>query len=110
MYVTISDHRAENSFPEKLSKRPSILPETKLSEGKHLFLEGDQVKRIYQVISGVVSLTRLLEDGRRQIIAFGFPGDIVGFPSAGHHHTDCVALNSARLQPYRLSQWLQPYL
>jgi CRP-like cAMP-binding protein len=33
-----------------------------------------------------------MEDGRRQVIAFGYPGDVVGFPSDGEYHTDCDAL------------------
>jgi hypothetical protein len=32
------------------------------------------------------------------IISFGFPGDIVGFPSAGDHHTDCDALVDTALR------------
>lgn len=104
MYITISNQDAEYYCPQKLSERAKDLPETRLKPDVHLFHEGDRVERIYQVISGAVSLSRLLEDGRRQIIAFGFPGDIVGFPCDGRHHTDCVALNEVRLQPYRLSQ------
>ncbi len=104
MYITISDQDSEHYCPQKLSERAKDLPETRLKPDAHLFHEGDRVERIYQVISGAVSLTRLLEDGRRQIIAFGFPGDIVGFPCDGRHHTDCVALTDVRLQPYRLSQ------
>ncbi|MBT8414665.1 MAG: helix-turn-helix domain-containing protein [Boseongicola sp.] len=104
MYVTISDQDSEYDLPHQLTERTSCLPETRLKPEAHLFREADTVERIYQVISGAVSLTRLLEDGRRQIIAFGFPGDIVGFPCDGRYHTDCVALNEVRLQPYRLSQ------
>lgn len=79
-------------------RKPGSRPKT------HLFREGDPVERIYKVVTGVVSLNRLLEDGRRQIIAFGLPGDLVGFPSNGRHHTDCEALSLVRLQPFRLSQ------
>ncbi|MFK7938784.1 MAG: helix-turn-helix domain-containing protein [Roseovarius sp.] len=77
--------------------------ETRLKSKSYLYYEGDTVDWLYQVKSGVLRLTRVLEDGRRQVIAFGFPGDIVGFPSNGLHHTDCDALVDARLQPYRRS-------
>ena len=100
MYITISDQDSQFYRPRQLSERTNDLPETRLKPNTHLFHEGDRVERIYQVISGAVSLNRLLEDGRRQIIAFGFPGDIVGFPCDGRHHTDCVALNEvASLRP-----------
>ena len=103
MYVTISNPHGEKVYPKDLSEKTPTLPTTRLATDSHLFHEGDRVERIYQVITGVVRLTRLLEDGRRQIIAFGFPGDIVGFPCNGRHHTDCEALTRVELQPYRLS-------
>jgi CRP-like cAMP-binding protein len=104
MYVTLQDQKHDRVCATKLSTQAAGLPSTRLSSGTHVFHDGDRVDYIYQVVSGVVRLTRLLEDGRRQIIAFGFPGDVVGFPSEGHHHTDCETLTSVELQPYRLSR------
>lgn len=101
MYVTIPNEltRAAPVLPmETSSKMPA---ETRLKAGSYLYFEGDEVEWLYQVTSGVLRLTRLLEDGRRQVIAFGYPGDVVGFPSNGLHHTDCDALVDAGLQPYR---------
>ena len=103
MYVTLQDQKHDRVCATKLSTKTAGLPSTRLSSGTHVFHEGDRVEYIYQVVSGVVRLTRLLEDGRRQIIAFGFPGDVVGFPSNGDHHTDCETLTPVELQPYRLS-------
>lgn len=97
MYVTSSTEHApfapQNCDTHSLTKR--------LKSGSYLFFEGDDVKRLYRVKSGVLRLTRLLVDGRRQVIAFGYPDDIVGFPSGGKHHTDCDALTDTELQPYR---------
>lgn len=104
MYVTLLDEEKVEARPEKLSKTGTCLPLARFKSGSHAFREGDCVEQIFQVESGVVSLARLLEDGRRQIIAFGFPGDIVGFPSDGRHHTDCEALGDVLLQPYRYAQ------
>ena len=42
-----------------------------------------------------------MEDGRRQVIAFGYPGDTVGFPSDGLYHTDCDALVPSTLVVHR---------
>ena len=101
MYVTI---------PTDYDKATAIAPpaiaaatntETRLKARSYLYHEGDQVEWVYQVTSGVVRLARLLADGRRQVIAFGYPGDIVGFPSQGAHHTNCEALTETTLQPYR---------
>jgi CRP-like cAMP-binding protein len=101
MYVT-------TTLPETPTQRitpskPSILRHrtVTIKPGKHLFLEGDPADRIYEVASGVLRLTRVMEDGRRQVIAFGYPGDTVGFPSDGFYHTDCDALMPSTLVVHR---------
>jgi CRP-like cAMP-binding protein len=85
--------------------KPSITRQrtVTIKPGKHLFLEGDPADRIYEVASGVLRLTRILEDGRRQVIAFGYPGDTVGFPSDGCYHTNCDALVPSTLIMHRRS-------
>lgn len=103
MYVTILDDDTARLPLMRLSGRTSKPAETRLKAGSYLFYEGDTVDWLYQVKSGVLRLTRLLEDGRRQVIAFGYQGDVVGFPSGGLHHTDCDVLVDARLQPFRRS-------
>lgn len=101
MYVTIPSQttrvRPAPSFAENSAKSN----ETRLKAGAYLYFEGDPVDWLFEVKSGVLRLTRLLEDGRRQVIAFGYPGDIVGFPAGGLHHTDCDVLVDATLHPYR---------
>ncbi|MDJ0637749.1 MAG: helix-turn-helix domain-containing protein [Paracoccaceae bacterium] len=92
MYVTI-----QNEARQPLTR--SHKPFAKLKADSYLYFEGDEVSHLYQIESGVVRLTRVLEDGRRQVIAFGYPGDIIGFPANGLHHTDCDALTESRLIP-----------
>lgn len=87
----------------RVAKRDTRTTDISMKAGTCLYYEGDTVERLYQVKSGVLRLTRLLEDGRRQVIAFGYPSDIVGFPNDGLHHTDCDVLTDAQLRPYQLS-------
>lgn len=103
MYVTIPDKQMIESPITPLVSATPKTSEVRLKPGGFLYFEGDKVKWLYQVSSGVVRLTRLLADGRRQVIAFGYPGDIIGFPARGLHHTDCESLTDARLQPFRRS-------
>ncbi|MBW4706294.1 helix-turn-helix domain-containing protein [Roseobacter sp. YSTF-M11] len=103
MYVTIPSDQTAHASHTPLARSTSTIAETQLKAGSYLYFEGDKVEWLYQVTAGVLRLTRLLEDGRRQVIAFGYPGDVVGFPSNGQHHTDCDVLVDARLQPYRRS-------
>ncbi len=104
MYVTIpSENPSAFAFLPLCGTKPPQSVQTHLKPGAYLFYEGDEVEWLYQVTSGVVRLTRLLSDGRRQVIAFGYPGDIIGFPATGNHHTDCEALTDTHLQPYKRS-------
>ncbi len=103
VYVTNSNEFTTPTPVAAICGATRNLPETRLKQGVNLFHQGDRVHWIYQVKTGVVRLTRLLENGRRQVIAFGYPGDIVGFPLDGQHHTDCEGLSNATLQRYRRS-------
>ena len=102
MYVTIPSVETSSPVAGFASTHPRAL-ETRLKAGAYLYFEGDEVEWLYLVKKGVLRLTRLLEDGRRQVIAFGYPGDVIGFPAEGLHHTDCDVLVDVKLQPYRLS-------
>ena len=103
MYVTIpSEFTIETSIAPLACATPKTA-EARLKPGAYLYFEGEEVEWLYQVTSGVLRLPRLLSDGRRQVIAFGYPGDIVGFPANDLHHTDCEALTDVRLQPFRRS-------
>jgi CRP-like cAMP-binding protein len=44
----------------------------------HLFRQGDDATRIYELISGEVMLYKMLPDGRRQVVELIGPGDVFG--------------------------------
>lgn len=75
----------------------------RVQEGRHLFLEGDEAHHVYEVQSGMLRIARVMENGRRQIVAFGLPGDVVGFPEGAFHHTDCDAITDAVVVAHRRS-------
>lgn len=52
-----------------------------LGAGTALFMEGDRSDRIYELVSGIVRLSKMLPDGRRQILGFVFAGEV--FTSSG---------------------------
>ncbi len=85
-------------------KRSALETTMKLPPGHFLFHQGDEGQTIYRVTEGVLRLSRVSEKGRQQVVAFGYPGDIVGFPVAGQRNTDCDALTTAKVQvlPARL--------
>nr|WP_290688767.1 Crp/Fnr family transcriptional regulator [Haematobacter sp. UBA3484] len=80
-----------------LRRRPAFLPMTSeelrfmerfkrgemiVSPGTPLFSEGEQSRNMYTVLSGMGLKYKSLEDGRRQVVNFVFPGDFVGLQNA----------------------------
>ena len=50
----------------------------KLEPGEALFWEGDQAGQIFDVLEGVLRVYKILPDGRRAIMGFIYPGDVLG--------------------------------
>ncbi|MFZ5670735.1 MAG: helix-turn-helix domain-containing protein [Pseudomonadota bacterium] len=73
--------------------------------GEEIYVQEDDAREVYQVVAGAVRTTHLSRDGRRQIGAFYYPGDVFGLESGDLHRysaealTDCeiVALSRATL-------------
>lgn len=64
-----------------LADRFSIAPVRTLPAKEHLFCEGDPATHVYRVEAGHIVLYRTMSDGRRQVIDFAYPGDIVALGS-----------------------------
>ena len=56
--------------------------ELKAESGGTLFLEGTHGAHIYTVLEGWAFRYKMLEDGRRQILNFALPGDLIGLQGA----------------------------
>ena len=57
-----------------------------------IYAQGEPVGALYLVEFGTVRICRLTADGRRQISAFHFAGEVFGFEPAGEHenYAECV--------------------
>lgn len=73
----------------------------RFSRGEELFEEGDACHYFYRVVSGTVRTGKLLVDGRRQIDAFHFAGDIFGLESSGRHRFAAEAVEDVVVIAYR---------
>ncbi|MEH6833629.1 MULTISPECIES: helix-turn-helix domain-containing protein [Falsihalocynthiibacter] len=108
MYVTFSMEQHPFSYTPFFKVPRKILTNApnnrRYPSSANLFREGDKAEHVYEVKSGVLRLARVLANGRRQVIAFGLPGDIVGFPNGDFHHTDCDVVSSAEVIAHRLSE------
>lgn len=56
--------------------------ELRFERGDTILEEGEDAIHLYTVLEGVLIRFRSLEDGRRQIVNFMFPGDLVGLQGA----------------------------
>lgn len=72
-----------------------------------LFHEGDKADVLYEVVTGVFRATKVFPDGRRQVVAFAYPGDVIGFGHGDRYRFDCDALTPAKVQATPQSEMLR---
>jgi CRP-like cAMP-binding protein len=76
-------------------------------ENETLFYEGDTAKGFYTINAGVIKISKYLADGRRFIIGFFYPGDIVGLTTGNHYTYTAEAVTDAgvsRISSKKLKQ------
>jgi CRP-like cAMP-binding protein len=66
------------SLDEELALHNACAPETRVAPQTDLIVEGEELTHGYVVEDGWACLYRVLNDGRRQILNFILPGDLVG--------------------------------
>ncbi len=69
-----------------------------LQAREHVFFEGDAKDHVYLVEKGTVCLYKTLSDGRRQIVDFAYPGDLIGLGVPGDHVFSAQAIGLTRLR------------
>jgi CRP/FNR family transcriptional regulator len=65
---------------------------------EHVFCEGDPRTHVFRIEEGVIALSKVLGDGRRQIIDFAFPGDYIGLGVLDEHIFDAQATCPAKVK------------
>ena len=72
----------EGCDPRELAELKRLATPVRFAGGQTIFSEGDPARNAFGLSRGVVRLYRLLPDGRRQVVAFAFPGDFLAMPLA----------------------------
>jgi len=85
---------------DDLGRLLQILTESTATSGHAIFYEGDEAEHVYNVTEGVVRVSKMLPDGRRQITGFLFPGDFLGLS-----HGDAYAYTAEAIGPARLCRF-----
>ena len=72
-------------------------------EGAIIYAHGDKAGPLYVVEFGVVRICRLAADGRRQVHAFHFAGEVFGFEAGSEHQFYAESVNGAGVRSLRAS-------
>jgi CRP-like cAMP-binding protein len=59
----------------------------KWARRQQLFRSGDPIGSIFKITSGIVAVSKILPDGRRQVLDFFLPGDLCGFLEADEDYS-----------------------
>lgn len=65
-----------------------------------LYAQGDAATHVYRVETGVVMISRLLPDGRRQIVSLAREGDFFGISDINHHESSAETVQDATIIEY----------
>ena len=79
------------------SDRRTSLKRSRYAAHEHIFMEGDKPKGIFQIISGTVTLYRVMTDGRRQIQAFVSEGEYLNITFDRNHDVSAEALTDVEV-------------
>ena len=83
----------------------SLASPQRIEPGKLLFCEGDDAENVYEIAQGILTLYKLLPDGRRQITGFVSTGNVVGWSNAHVYLYGAEAITEVRLRRYRRAQF-----
>jgi len=72
-------------------------PTVQYRPGETVVFEADEAANVYSLTSGLLRLSKLLPDGRRQIAGFLFPGDFLGITMEEEHAFTAEAVAPSKL-------------
>lgn len=78
-----------------------------LTEGEHLYYEGDIAEHAYTIFKGWVILYKSLENGNRQILRFALPGDLLCYKIGKNRALDhsAVAVSDVTLCTFPIERF-----
>jgi CRP/FNR family transcriptional regulator len=109
MYASAAANAAaESTFPPSLlpdrlgngSRITAITSMQRRTPGEVLFTEGDEANSVYEIVSGMLRLVKLLPDGRRQITGFLSAGHLLGLAPEGIHVYTAEAITDVTVCRY----------
>jgi len=101
-YASTQPNPLNPELPALLAQaRPSAM--TLYDSNAVIYAQGEAAGPLYLVEFGAVRIYRLTTDGRRQISAFHFAGEVFGFESGAEHHFYAESIDGAGVRVLRPS-------
>jgi CRP/FNR family transcriptional regulator, anaerobic regulatory protein len=85
---------AAQIFATRCPHQPGL---RKVAARETLWCEGEKRSHIFIVRSGAICFSRMLPDGRRIVLGFAYPGDIIGIGS-DFHYCDAQTVQATQLE------------
>ena len=83
---------------DSLAQRLVSGPVRTIEAKEHIFRDGDAVTHVYKVEVGHVCIYKMMSDGRRQVIDFAYPGDLIGLGAMGEHGSNAQTTTRTRVR------------
>ena len=108
MYSQTATASRSPAFPFSPSREPIPTlkdlfrdqPVEMLPPGAALFWEGDEAGQIFDVLEGVLRVYRIMSDGRRAVIGFVYPGDVMGVSFQNRYLYTAEAVTEVRVRRF----------
>lgn len=82
---------------EELGQLQAIMRQVRMAPQQLLFQEGDDAGNVYNILSGILNLCKLLPDGRRQITGPVHQRDFLGISAGGTYSYSAEAVTDVAL-------------
>ncbi|RKE70551.1 Crp/Fnr family transcriptional regulator [Pseudorhodoplanes sinuspersici] len=81
--------------PDELSELGRLAQPRCFRPRQTIAIEGEASTAVHNITGGVVRLYRMLDDGRRQVVGFLFPGDVLGIEMTPQVQLSAEAIGAA---------------
>lgn len=99
-----SSSQAETGAPvtltDYLGRLSSFGARQQFNRNETIFNQDDTAENVYRILSGTVRLCRYMPDGRRYIVDFLMPGDLMGFVESPDQPVSAEAVTEVTLIAY----------
>ncbi|MEM6944749.1 MAG: cyclic nucleotide-binding domain-containing protein, partial [Pseudomonadota bacterium] len=93
------------SSEDEIARLESIKFYRNYEPGQEIVAAGENVEFLGSLVEGVVSLSKTMSDGRRQMVGLMFASDFLGRPMRNSVPYDAVAITPVRLCLFRRRQF-----